>query len=45
LAWFRFYGYIPHEYTVRSAETEADYVTLFNAIQAEDDLLRNRNRQ
>jgi hypothetical protein len=25
---------LPHQYTVRSPETEADYVRLFNAIQA-----------
>jgi hypothetical protein len=25
---------IPHQYTVRSHETEADYVVLFNAIQS-----------
>jgi hypothetical protein len=25
--------HIPHEYTVRSPETEADYVALFEAIQ------------
>jgi hypothetical protein len=35
---------IPHEYTTRSAATEADYVALFNAIQS-DGVVERYNRR
>ena len=37
--------FIPHEYTVRSPETEADYVALFNAIQADGVFERYKGRK
>jgi hypothetical protein len=36
---------IPHEYTVRSPETEADYVALFTAIQSDGVFERYKRRK